>query len=271
LVPVRSTVDGMASWCPRTGKAAPQPVHVGGVSLVLAGFLLACRNAPTVRTDQEPSPSASVLSESLRVPTSAGRGDDQTLSSASVAVPNPSATDATASRTVVRFHLIDTMTTISGPRPPPVFGPDTEPTLDVMIGAEEPRTLKLFPCAPKEAVRPAFGICNEFKTCKELDAVQLTQLRGQLPSGTLAAVACAHSPQGPAHVLALRILDDAAIIDLSRTDPDPESPVKHPLCAKCPPVRFRDWKLALRVPVPSGSVIRVESTRRTRRTVGTTL
>ncbi len=261
----------MASWCPKTSKSAPLRVHVGGASLVLAGCLLACRNAPTLERDQQPPPSATVLSESLSMPPSAGRGDDQVPSSANAAVPNLSAADVTASTVVVRFHLFDTMTTISGPQPPPTFGPDTEPTLDVTIGAEEPRTLKLFPCAPNEAVRPAFGICNEFKTCNELDAVQLAQLRRQLPSGTQAAVACAHSPQGPAHVLALRIVDDTAVIDLSRTDPDPESSSKHPLCAKCPPVRFRDWKLALRVPVPSGSVIRVETARRTRRTVGTTL
>lgn len=90
-----------------------------------------------------------------------------------------------------------------GAKPGPA-GRDTEPELSVVRGEAKPEFFKVFPCALRQMERPAFKTCRTFQTCRELTSEQRAALGTALPEGTRAVMACARSPKGPAHLLALR-------------------------------------------------------------------
>lgn len=193
------------------------------------------------------------------------------MPNARAAASTVGAGSGSAQAVAVRFQLFDTTTVISGGPGHPRHGPDTEPVLSLRTASAEPEIFKVFPCGPGQLERPAFNICREFKTCRELTPKQVEVMQSVLPRDTKAVVACARSAKGPAHLLALRVVSDAVVVETSRTDPDETSRLPHPLCASCSFVKLRPWEETRRVPLRAGSTVLVEPVVRTARTVGTTL
>jgi len=201
------------------------------------------------------------------LPTTAQRIDPTTTKPAS---PTPSAVASDAGEPVVAgFRIVKTRWDFSagGPTQRDQRPPTLEPELAVQRSQQKAQHFKVFPCAPKQMASPAYNICVEFAACRELGAAESKEFAPALPNNVRAVVACARSPNGPVHLLALRVVDNAVVVELSRSDPDKLSPLKDPLCATCPNIRLRHWEETRRVQVDFVSELSVEAATQTERRV----